>query len=35
MIAVIVGTLIGGALAAMNYTANILFAVHRYPGSQV
>ena len=31
MIAVIVGALIGGALAAMNYTAYILFGVQRYP----
>jgi len=31
MIAVIVGALISGALAEMNYTAYILFGVQRYP----
>ena len=31
MIAVIVGALIGGTLAAMNYTAYIIFGVQRYP----
>ena len=31
MIAVIVGALISGTLAAMNYAAYILFGVQRYP----
>jgi hypothetical protein len=31
MIAVIVGALIGGTLAALNYTAYIIFGVQRYP----
>ena len=31
MIAIIVGALVGGALAAMNYTAYILFGVQRHP----